>query len=64
MDRFFGLDSPVMRALSLVADLVILNLLWLICCIPVVDHRRFNNSHVCGRSKERTGRYGRIEKGL
>lgn len=36
MDRFFGLDSPVMRALSLVADLVILNLLWLICCIPVV----------------------------
>ncbi|MDO5411359.1 MAG: YesL family protein [Lachnospiraceae bacterium] len=36
MERFLGLDSPIMRALSMVADLVILNLLWLICCIPVV----------------------------
>ena len=36
MNRFFSLDSPIMRALSIVADLVFLNLLWLVCCIPVV----------------------------
>lgn len=34
--RIFQADSPLMEALSRVADLVILNLVTLLCCIPVV----------------------------
>ena len=36
MGRFFDMDSPVMRALNRVADLMILNLLMIVCCIPVI----------------------------
>jgi len=36
MNRLFNLDSPVMVILSRVADLVILNLAWLVFCLPVV----------------------------
>ena len=36
MSTIFNLDSPIMRALSRMADLLILNLLTLLCCIPVV----------------------------
>lgn len=36
MGRLFNLDSPVMRFMSNVADLVVLNLIWLICCVPIV----------------------------
>lgn len=35
MGKLFDLDSPVMRALSRVADMMILNLLTLLLCIPV-----------------------------
>ena len=35
MKNFLDLDSPVIQFLSAVADLVLLNLLWLVCCIPV-----------------------------
>lgn len=33
---FFDLDSPFMRFLNKVADVVILNLLAMICCIPII----------------------------
>lgn len=36
MGRIFDLDSPFMRFLNLVADLMILNFLMVICCIPVI----------------------------
>lgn len=36
MKWFFDMDNPVMRTLSVVADLIILNLLTLCCSIPVV----------------------------
>ena len=36
MGRLFDLDSPVMRFLNRVADLIILNILMIICCIPVI----------------------------
>lgn len=36
MGRLFNLDSPVMRFMSNVADLVVLNLIWLVCCVPIV----------------------------
>ena len=35
MKNFLDLDSPVIQFLSAVADLVLLNLLWLVCCIPI-----------------------------
>ncbi|MCD8395614.1 MAG: YesL family protein [Lachnospiraceae bacterium] len=35
MSGIFNLDSPLMRALSKLADLMILNLLFLLCCIPI-----------------------------
>lgn len=34
--KIFGLDSPLMQALSKVADLLWLNVLTLICCLPIV----------------------------
>ena len=36
MNKFFSYDSPVMQILTFVGDLMILNMLFLICCIPVV----------------------------
>lgn len=36
MNNIFNLNSPVMQFLSKVFDLMILNLLWLICCIPII----------------------------
>ncbi len=34
--KLFDLDSPIMRALSKMADLMLLNVVTLICCIPIV----------------------------
>lgn len=36
MGRLFRPDSPAMRFVSNIADLVALNLMWLVCCIPLV----------------------------
>ncbi len=36
MKWFFDMENPVMRALSAVADLIILNLLTLLCSLPVI----------------------------
>lgn len=36
MGRFFDIDSPLMRFLTRVADLMILNILMIVCCIPIV----------------------------
>lgn len=36
MGRFFDMDSPVMRILNRLADLLILNFLMIACCIPVI----------------------------
>ena len=34
--KLFDMDSPVMRFMTLVANLMILNILALICCIPII----------------------------
>lgn len=34
--KLFELDSPLMRAMGRMADLLLLNLLTLICCIPII----------------------------
>ena len=36
MGNLFNLDSKVMRFMMNIADLVALNLIWLVCCVPVV----------------------------
>lgn len=36
MKGLFNFDSPIMRFMTGVADLMVLNVVWLICCIPVV----------------------------
>ncbi len=35
MNKIFDLNGPFMQALSRMADLVILSLLWFVCCLPV-----------------------------
>ena len=35
MGKYFGIDSPFMKFLTLVTNLVCLNVLWLICCLPI-----------------------------
>lgn len=34
--KLFDLDSPIMRGLTKMADLMLLNLLTVICCIPII----------------------------
>ena len=36
MGRFFNLESPVMVALTKMADLIIVNLLAFFCCLPII----------------------------
>lgn len=36
MGRFLDIDSPVMRVLNRVGDLMILNFLMIVCCLPVI----------------------------
>lgn len=36
MSKFFDMDSPVMRILNRVGDLMIMNFLMILCCIPVI----------------------------
>jgi uncharacterized membrane protein YesL len=36
MNKIFDIDSPFMRFLNRVADLLILNLIVMVCCIPIV----------------------------
>ncbi len=36
MDRFFNMDNAFFTFMGRVADLLILNVLWIICCIPIV----------------------------
>lgn len=36
MKWLFDMENPVMRSLSTVADLIVLNLLTLLCCLPLV----------------------------
>ena len=36
MGRIFNLDSPLMSALNKLADLIFLNILTFICCIPII----------------------------
>lgn len=36
MENFFNPEGSVMRALSKIADLAVLNIIWLLCSIPVV----------------------------
>lgn len=35
MGKLFDLDSPIMSTLNKLADLVVLNIVYLICCIPI-----------------------------
>ena len=36
MHKLFDLNSPIMRAISRMADLVILSFLWFVCCLPIL----------------------------
>ena len=36
MNKLFSMDNPLMKAMSTAADLLILNLLTLVCCLPLV----------------------------
>ncbi|MBP3216862.1 MAG: YesL family protein [Lachnospiraceae bacterium] len=36
MGKIFDLDSPIMRVMNRIADLLILNMITLICCIPII----------------------------
>ena len=36
MGKFFDMDSPFMQFLNRVGDLMILNIIIVLCCIPVI----------------------------
>ncbi len=35
-DSFFGYDGPFFSVLNRISDIIILNVLWIVCCIPIV----------------------------
>lgn len=35
-DGFFSYDGPFFSVLNRISDIIILNLLWLVCCVPIV----------------------------
>ena len=36
MNKLFGMNSPLMRKLSQLPDLILLNLLWILCSVPII----------------------------
>lgn len=36
MKKLFSIDSPFVQKMSLVFDLMFINVLWLVCCIPII----------------------------
>ena len=36
MSKWFDLDSPIMMALSRLADMFFLSVFWLVCCLPII----------------------------
>ena len=36
MGKIFNMDSPIMRFLNLVADLMIMNFVVTLCCLPII----------------------------
>lgn len=36
MSKWFDLDSPIMVALSRLADMFFLSVMWLVCCLPII----------------------------
>ena len=36
MSELFNMDNPFWRFMGKIADVIILNLLWIICCIPII----------------------------
>lgn len=36
LDRIFNLDNPVLRFIGKIVDAIVLNFIWMICCIPVI----------------------------
>lgn len=36
MSKLFSHDAPLMQTLIMIGNLIVLNILWLLCCIPVI----------------------------
>lgn len=36
MSRFWSIDSPVMNGLATVGDMIVLNMVYVICCLPII----------------------------
>lgn len=64
MRKLFDLDSGIMRFLSQVADLMILNLTFLICCIPVFTIGTALTSLTCMTMRTDRGEEGYMLRGF
>lgn len=62
MGRLFHPDSPVVRFLSKAADLIALNLIWLICCLPVFTIGPSTTAMYCVARKIARGEWPAILK--
>lgn len=62
MGQIFHPDSPAIRFLWKAADLIALNLLWLICCIPVVTIGPATTAMYCVARKIAKGEWPAIGK--
>lgn len=62
MGQLFHPDSPVIRFLWKVADMIALNLVWLVCCIPIVTIGPSTTAMYCVARKIAKGEWPAIFK--
>ena len=49
--KFLAIDSPVMRVLGRLGDIIILNMIFVVGCIPVITIGTGSTSHGRGRKE-------------
>jgi len=62
--QFFNLDNPIMQFLGKVCDLIILNLLFMLCCLPIVTVGASLTAMYSVTLKMAKGEEGYIAKGF
>ncbi len=62
MGKLFGPDSPAIKFLWKMADLIALNLIWLVCCIPIITIGPATTAMYCVARKMAEGEWPAVLK--
>ena len=64
MEKWFGLDSKFYKFGTLIGDLIILTLLWTICCLPIVTIGASTTALYYVTTRQLSDREGYVSKGF